>query len=177
MPAAQCCAEAKKPGRPDGREEVTKMVTKRKGGFTIIEVIIVVVVLAILAAILIPNFRGIRTDSKSSSAMADLRTIQTAIEAYINEENTPPNVLASLLGVAAAERVMNEVPTDVFSTSDQDYLYHVDTTFDTTTLYVVSSVGPDGSDDITLTDLTDADGLLDTSETSDDIYVTNQRVE
>jgi prepilin-type N-terminal cleavage/methylation domain-containing protein len=150
--------------------------TKKASGFTIIEVIIVVVVLAILAAILIPNFRGIRTDSKTSSAMADLRTLQTAIEAYINERNSPPDALASLLLVSASDRVVNEVPTDAFSPSSADYQYTVQTSFNTTTLYVVNSVGPDGTDDITYTDLTD-DTTLDTGETGDDIYVTNQRVE
>jgi prepilin-type N-terminal cleavage/methylation domain-containing protein len=149
---------------------------KKLGGFTIIEVIIVVVVLAILAAILIPNFRGIRQDSKTSSALADLRTIQTAIEAYINEENTPPEYLTDLLSVTAAKRVMNEVPTDVFSPSNADYAYKVQTSFNTTTLYVVNSVGADGTDDITYTDLTD-DTTLDTAEVGDDPYVTNQRKE
>jgi prepilin-type N-terminal cleavage/methylation domain-containing protein len=149
---------------------------KRPDGFTIIEVIIVVVVLAILAAILIPNFRGIRQDSKTSSAMADLRTLQTAIEAYINEENAPPEYLTDLLGVSASERVLNEIPTDVFSPSNSDYAYKVQTSYNTTTLYVVNSVGADCADDITLTDLTD-DTTLDTSETGDDIYVTNQRKE
>jgi prepilin-type N-terminal cleavage/methylation domain-containing protein len=153
-------------------------MTRARGqnGFTIIEVIIVVVVLAILAAILIPNFRGIRQDSKSSSALADLRTIQTAIESYINETNSPPDALSSLLGVAAAERVLNQIPTDVFSTSDSDYIYTVQTSFDTTSLYVVNSVGPDGEDDITLTELTDGNTLT-SAEADDDIYQTNQRLE
>jgi general secretion pathway protein G len=149
---------------------------KKAGGFTIIEVIIVVVVLAILAAILIPNFRGIRQDSKTSSALADLRTIQTAIEAYINERNTPPSALSDLLLVAASDRVVNEVPADVFSPTSADYAYKVQTSYNTTTLYVVSSVGADGTDDITYTDLTD-DTTLDTGETGDDPYVTNQRIE
>jgi prepilin-type N-terminal cleavage/methylation domain-containing protein len=149
---------------------------RRPDGFTIIEVIIVVVVLAILAAILIPNFRGIREDSKTSSSLADLRTIQTAIEAYINEVNTPPDALASLLQVANSDRVLNEIPTDVFSPSNLDYAYKIQTTFNTTSLYVVNSVGADGVDDITLTDLTD-DTTLDTGETGDDVYVTNQRLE
>ena len=141
---------------------------RKMGGFTIIEVIIVVVVLAILAAILIPNFRGIREDSKTSSAMADLRTLQTAIEAYINEVNTPPDALASLLNVSNADRVVNEIPTDVFSASSGDYVYTAETSYNTTSLYAISSVGPDGVDDITFNELTDK-GTITSIEAHDDI--------
>jgi prepilin-type N-terminal cleavage/methylation domain-containing protein len=149
--------------------------SRQKGGFTIIEVIIVVVVLAILAAILIPNFRGIRQDSKSSAAQADLRTIQTAIEAYINEKNTPPAYLTNLLYVAEEDRVVGEVPTDLFSTSSADYGYHVKTSFTSTSYYIVHSVGANGSDETDGTEYSDA--LVTQSECGDDLYVTNARQE
>jgi hypothetical protein len=108
--------------------------------------------------------------------LADLRTLQTAIEAYINEVNTPPNTLTALLNVSSSDRVVNEIPTDVFSPTDADYMYIVETTFNTTSLYAVHSVGADGLDDIELTELTD-NNTLTTSEADDDPYVTNQRKE
>jgi hypothetical protein len=64
----------------------------------------------------------------------------------------------------------------VFSTSSGDYQYEVETNFNTTSLYAISSVGADGADDIALADLT-GDDMLTSEETDDDIFVTNARLE
>lgn len=58
--------------------------------FTLIELLIVVAIIAILAAIAVPNFLEAQTRAKVSRAKADLRSLQTALEAYLIDNNTYP---------------------------------------------------------------------------------------
>ena len=51
-------------------------------GFTLIELLIVIAIIAILALIAIPNFPEAQTRSKVSRALADMRSVATALEAY-----------------------------------------------------------------------------------------------
>jgi type II secretion system protein G len=50
--------------------------------FTLIELLIVVAIIAILAAIAIPNFLEAQIRAKRSRALADMRTLATALESY-----------------------------------------------------------------------------------------------
>lgn len=59
-------------------------------GFTLIELLIVVAIIAILAAIAVPNFLEAQTRSKVSRAKADLRSMATAMEAYVIDYNKYP---------------------------------------------------------------------------------------
>ena len=61
-----------------------------KKGFTLIELLIVIAIIAILALIAIPNFLEAQTRGKIARAMADERTIATAIEAYFVDYNAYP---------------------------------------------------------------------------------------
>ena len=58
------------------------MRTKKRSGFTLVEILIVVVILGILAAIVIPQFTDASTQAKNSSVQADLQTIRSQIELY-----------------------------------------------------------------------------------------------
>lgn len=74
-------------------DEVFNRVARRRrggqGGFTLIELLVVIAVLAILAAIVIFNVVGVTNRGKSSSCQTDVKTIQTAMDAYYNDQ-TPP---------------------------------------------------------------------------------------
>ncbi len=59
-------------------------------GFTLIELLIVVAIIAILAAIAVPNFLEAQTRAKVSRNAADMRSLATAIEAYVIDQNLYP---------------------------------------------------------------------------------------
>ena len=63
-----------------------KLNTKR-GGFTLVEIMIVVAIIALLAAIAVPNFLRSRKRSQATQVLQDLRVIDSAIDLYSIENN------------------------------------------------------------------------------------------
>jgi len=59
-------------------------------GFTLIELLIVVAIIAILAAIAVPNFLEAQTRAKVSRGKADMRSVATALETYMIDNNQYP---------------------------------------------------------------------------------------
>ena len=57
----------------------------RKGGFTLIELMIVVAIIGILAAIAIPNFLRFQLKARSSEGKVNLSAIRTAETSYMSE--------------------------------------------------------------------------------------------
>ena len=62
-----------------------KAINKRRGGFTLVEIMIVVAIIALLAAIAVPGFLRARKRSQASKIINDLRMIDSAIDQYAIE--------------------------------------------------------------------------------------------
>jgi prepilin-type N-terminal cleavage/methylation domain-containing protein len=62
-----------------------KKLTTRRGGFTLVEIMIVVAIIALLAAIAVPGFLRARKRSQASKIMNDLRLIDSAVDQYAIE--------------------------------------------------------------------------------------------
>ncbi len=64
-----------------------KAINKRRGGFTLVEIMIVVAIIALLAAIAVPGFLRARKRSQATRILNDLRMIDSAIDQYAIETN------------------------------------------------------------------------------------------
>jgi general secretion pathway protein G len=74
-------------------DNLHKRVARRRGGqsgFTLIELLVVIAVLAILAVIVIFNVLGVANRGSSSRCATDKSTIQTAVDAYYNDNGSYP---------------------------------------------------------------------------------------
>src|SRR6195952_3510321 len=62
-------------------------LNKKRGGFTLVEIMIVVAIIALLAAIAVPGFLRARKRSQASRVVNDLRLIDAAVDQYAIENN------------------------------------------------------------------------------------------
>lgn len=82
-----------------------RVARRRRGGergFTLIELLVVIAVLAILAAIVIFNVTGVANRGKTSACDTDVKTVQTAIDSYYNDNNQSWGPIAAANPIAAA---------------------------------------------------------------------------
>ena len=66
-------------------------INKRRGGFTLVEIMIVVAIIALLAAIAVPGFLRARKRAQASRILNDLRLIDSAVDQYAIETNKSTN--------------------------------------------------------------------------------------
>jgi prepilin-type N-terminal cleavage/methylation domain-containing protein len=64
---------------------VARRRRKGQGGFTLIELLVVIAVLAVLAGIVIFNVVGVANKGASSAACTDGKSVQTAVDAALND--------------------------------------------------------------------------------------------
>lgn len=67
-----------------------------QSGFTLIELLIVIIILGVLAAIVVFSVRGISNNSDETACKTEVRTVETAIEAYYAENNSYPTTVEGL---------------------------------------------------------------------------------
>ena len=52
-------------------------------GFTLIEILVVITLILIIAGIALPRFAGVSAEGKKAKAAGELKTLQTALDAYL----------------------------------------------------------------------------------------------
>ena len=139
----------------------------RRGGFTLIEMMIVIVVIAILLGVLLPQFRGTQDEAAIQRARSELRTLATAIESYyIHNSNALPATLSAL--TSATPRIITTVPDDPFRSSGTDYSYAKDSNG---VYYVVYSYGTDRAADIS--GINTSGQMTESDDCTQDVWVSN----
>jgi prepilin-type N-terminal cleavage/methylation domain-containing protein len=78
-----------------------------QGGFTLIELLVVIAVLAVLAGIVIFNVTGVANRGASSACSTDLKSVQTASDAYYADN---ANKYPSAGGTSTGAVVFNGAP-------------------------------------------------------------------
>ena len=75
-----------------------RLEASRQGGFTLIELLIVIVILGILAAIVVFAVGGITDKGNKAACKSDLKSVETAVEAYKAQNSSyPPAGYGSLV--------------------------------------------------------------------------------
>jgi prepilin-type N-terminal cleavage/methylation domain-containing protein len=59
----------------------------KRGGFTLVEIMIVVAIIALLSAIAVPNFLRARQRSQATRVLEDLRIVESARDQWLLEKN------------------------------------------------------------------------------------------
>ena len=119
-----------------------KNINKRRGGFTLVEIMIVVAIIALLAAIAVPGFLRARKRSQATRILNDLRMIDSAVDQYAIETNkstgngvavgdwtnyvkkgsalynTATSILGSSYGQQTVDTIPQVPPSDLASLSD-----------------------------------------------------------
>ena len=70
---------------------------KEEAGFTLIELLIVITILGVLAAVAVPRYQNYQEDAKEKACLANLSSINSAIEMYaFDHDGTYPTAIDNL---------------------------------------------------------------------------------
>ncbi|MCA8948810.1 MAG: prepilin-type N-terminal cleavage/methylation domain-containing protein [Planctomycetes bacterium] len=117
----------------------------RDGGFTLIELVVVLAVLGLLLGTAVPLASAVIQADRRQEARGELAAIVTALESFYFENAAFPANLAAagFYGEHLQPGVGDDAVSDPFAAS-QSYVYSVNTSANTATVY---SVGDNGVDD------------------------------
>ena len=87
---------------------VARAVLDRRGGFTLIELIVVMAVVALLTSLAAPRYFDAVARAREASLRSSLRTLREAIDQYAADRGRYPETLADL----ATLRYVRELPED-----------------------------------------------------------------
>ena len=63
----------------------------RNSGFTLVELLVVMVILGLLASLVLPNFFGQAASARKKTALVQMRTLGTALDAYALDTGRYPS--------------------------------------------------------------------------------------
>lgn len=90
----------------------------RRGGFTLIELMIVMSIVGILAAIAVPNYQWALIRAREAVLSENLYGIRSAIDQYYADQGQYPDTLEDLV----ARKYLRAVPVDPFTRANDSWV-------------------------------------------------------
>ncbi|MCK4739732.1 MAG: prepilin-type N-terminal cleavage/methylation domain-containing protein [Deltaproteobacteria bacterium] len=91
---------------------------RRRGGFTLVELMIVLTLIAILASIAIPLYMKSTVKAREAVLLEDLYQMRKAIDNYYGDNGAYP----SDLSILADKKYIRTVPVDPFTNSNETWV-------------------------------------------------------
>jgi len=104
-----------------------RVSTSRKGGFTLVEIMIVVAIIGLLATIAIPNFVKARGTAQMNACISNLRQIDGAVQTWALETKQADNTQVEYDNIKGYLRNQVVCPSGGHTFSDS---YHLGTVQD-----------------------------------------------
>ena len=91
-------------------------MNKSAKGFTLVEIMIVVVIIGLLAAMAIPAFQKVRTNSQDKAVLNNARQLSAGADQYFLENGVSQVDLTALLGPTSYVKALNTVANETYPT-------------------------------------------------------------
>lgn len=70
-----------------------------RGGFTLVELLVVMIIIAALAAVIVPRVFTRAEQGRRAKAIADIKSLETAIDMYAADNGAPPTTEQGLMAL------------------------------------------------------------------------------
>ena len=84
-------------------------------GFTLVEIMIVVVIIGLLAAMAIPAFQKVRTNSQDKAVLNNARQLSAAADQYYLENGVSTVSQGALIGPTSYVKALNSVANETYT--------------------------------------------------------------
>jgi len=81
-------------------------------GFTLVEIMIVVVIIGLLAAMAIPAFQKVRTNSQDKAVLNNARQLSAGADQYYLENGVSTVAISALIGPTTYVKALNSVANE-----------------------------------------------------------------
>ncbi|HEY1763564.1 MAG TPA: prepilin-type N-terminal cleavage/methylation domain-containing protein [Opitutaceae bacterium] len=86
-------------------------------GFTLVEIMIVVVIIGLLAAMAIPAFQKVRTNSQDKAVLNNARQLSAGADQYFLENGVSSVSISDLIGPTTYVKALNSVANELYPTA------------------------------------------------------------